>query len=78
MGLGSIPREETGQGCYASCTGACLHARNCWVVSRASVARLHLSTRLHRLEKLPCHLVNSRVRGSNSNAGNIGAEGPLL
>lgn len=42
------------------------------------LARMQLSTRLHRLEKLPCHLVNSRVRGSNRNASNIGAEGPLL
>lgn len=27
MAPGSAPREETGQGYYASCTGACLHAQ---------------------------------------------------
>lgn len=39
------------------------------------LARLHLSTRVHRLEKLPCHLVNNRVRGSRAMQAMFALEG---
>jgi hypothetical protein len=74
------PQEETGPGARRQLCGSLSpRPENCRVVSWASAAAItDPPTRLYRLEKLPCHVVNNRVQGSNRKASNIGPEGTLV